>query len=165
MAGGAQVRVLVGGSGSSQIVKPIGSASAAICKSLKDHTAQLRTPDVTDLYFDLSDTSYVDSTFLGLLLSMVGSQYEPSSPAIHLLRPAKAIREQLAQMHLIRVFDFCDSFGDEPVRWRDLVLEAADPALVADIVVQAHRQLADTDSEHADEYNHVADGFTKNTSS
>ena len=162
MVGNNSLDVACAQVGPYHVIKPVGACTAIISTSIRDHVHQLQHTDVTDIYFDLSITDSVDSTFIGLLLTMVGRKYEPGEPEIHLLNPSESIEKRLTQLHVITLFDICELMPEFPTDWRMLSGEPVEPDQLAKLVIEAHEELIHADSRNVGEFSGVVDGFRKN---
>jgi hypothetical protein len=118
-----------------------------------------RKPEVTDIYFDLTDAGGVDSTFTGLLLSLATCRNDPARPAVHLLRPSPAVITALNRMYVLSLFDVCQSAPEAPADWQDLMPEKPLPEKTADVVIEAHEKLIDADPRNESAFRPVVEGF------
>jgi hypothetical protein len=108
---------------------------------------------------DLSQVEHVDSTFVGLLLGRARVKGDASVPKLHLLDPSEAASHALRRMHVLQLFDVCDSISDPPTRWRELSGGTSDRHELADLVIDAHEHLIDADGRNAEVFRRVVEGF------
>jgi anti-anti-sigma factor len=94
----------------------------------------------THLRFDLRDCTYMDSTFLGTLLTLKKA-VDRAGGRLTLLTPSPACLRILHQMGLTDVLPAQVEGLDPQVSWTELACEANDPAFRRN-VVQAHEELA-----------------------
>lgn len=157
--GGTQVPVAVGRSGSAVIIRADGSCTVAICETVGRFVRECHRPDTTDLYFDLSDAGWLDSTFIGFLLSLVGRTDGAELPAVHLFQPKACVLEVLENMHVLHMFHIAAELPPAPPAWEVLppVTLATDTG--AELVIGAHQQLIDVDPRNAPVFQPVVDLF------
>ena len=161
MAGGTRIPVLVGERAGSAFIKPVGACTMAIAGLVRKHVDGLRRPDTTALYFDLSQASAIDSTFTGLLLSLVTFKADASVPAVHLVAPSGEVVEALERMYVLRLFDVCTALPDPPPEWRELAGQSTDRAQLTDLVIDTHQQLIDADPRNAKPFTRVVEGLKR----
>jgi hypothetical protein len=137
----------------------MGSCTLAIAGLVQDGLKQYRRPEATDLYFDLSRADAIDSTFTGLLLSLVTSKADASVPAIHLLAPSPPVIKALQGMHVLPLFDVGSSISDPPAQWQELTGEGPGREQLTDLVIDAHQHLIDADPRNAEAFGRVVDGL------
>ena len=159
MAGAAQVLVAVSRAGGPVTIKPQGACTAAICGTIENYVRQFRTPDTTDIYFDLSGADTIDSTFAGVLLSLALKKEDSHLPDIHLVCPSPRVLNTLKILHVVSLFDICDAQPDPPTEWAELPTESADPCYFVDRVIQAHEELIDADERNLPAFGRVVEGF------
>ena len=140
-------------------MQPVGSCTLAIAGLVQEGVKQCRRPETTDLYFDLSRADAIDSTFTGLLLSLVTSKADASVPAIHLLAPSPPVTDALQRMHVLPLFDVCSSMPDPPEQWQELAGEGPRREQMTDLVIDAHQRLIDADPRNAEVFGRVVDGL------
>jgi anti-anti-sigma regulatory factor len=96
----------------------------------------------TALRVDLRHCTYMDSTFLGTLLTLQGVVGRFPQGKLTLVSPSPACCKVLHQMGLTAIFrtETVDEGADLP--WADLPAAGADPGSVKRNVAQAHEELA-----------------------
>ena len=157
MASKRQIPAVVGRSGSHMVVKLWGACTAALCERVQAYVAALTKPETTDLYFDLAEADWLDSTFAGFLVSLAVGRVSPSAPDIHLLNPSKDAAESLKNIHVLGLFDICEATPAPPADWHELPPEPADVARVARLVIESHEALIQADERNAPTFQHVVD--------
>ena len=159
MMGGSQTAIYVGQCRKLAVIRPHGRCTALVCTGLRQYLQQMIRPGVEDVYFDLSDAEWLDSTFIGLLISYVQRKSDPQVPAIHLVRPSKAVLDNLGSMYVLPLFDVCDAPPEEPTGWTRLPDPAASAEQLADVVVSAHESLIDADERNEAAFGGVVKTF------
>jgi anti-anti-sigma factor len=92
------------------------------------------------LRIDLRQCSYMDSTFLGTLLTLQGAITRRGEGTLTLLSPATPCARILQQMGLGAVFH--TETTDEELPWSDLPADTGDDTSFKRNVAQAHEELA-----------------------
>jgi len=129
-----------------------------ICEALGSFLKTCCRPEATDLYFDLSSVDWLDSTFVGFLLSHGVKNIDASRPAIHLFAPSAQVLDIFRTMHVLRLFDICDRVP-APAEWRELPKQCPTPSRVADLVIDAHEELIQADPRNASTFQPVVNHF------
>ncbi len=159
MSDATQRSVLIGHDGGTLIIKPLRPCSAALADTVR---AFLRgNPDTatTNVYFDLSQTDYMDSTFAGLLVSLAGQRSGANNVAVHLARPCEDILNALKNMHLVGLFDVCDGVPSTPSEWQPLDDSPSDAERLCDLIVESHKSLVDADERNQPTFGPVIETF------
>ncbi|HUU84066.1 MAG TPA: STAS domain-containing protein [Phycisphaerae bacterium] len=159
MAGGTRIPVMIGECGTRVVLRPIGCCTLGIAGSIRKRIGEYHPPDTTDLYFDLSGADAIDSTFIGLLLSLVSSKAGASVPAVHLLSPSQAVLEALERMRVLGMFEVCWSIPDPPTEWWELTGPTPEREEMTDLVIEAHQQLMDADPRNVEPFRRVVEGL------
>ena len=159
MAGGTSIPVLVGVKDGRALIRPIGPCTLVACDLLGPTLEGFHKPDTTDVYFDLSQADTVDSTFTGMLLGLLTGRKGPATPAVHLIRPTPRVVDALEQMHVLRLFDVCDSMPDAPAELNPLTAQSGDREKLRDLVIDAHKDLIEADPRNAATFGRVVSGL------
>lgn len=141
------------------VVRAAGSCRATVCPSLKAYFEWMRKPVVQDVFIDLSATEYVDSTFIGFLVSSSQECKHDGRPALHLAAPSPEVRKALEQMHLTGRFDVVDELPTLAGSVVELPRVNASNVEMADLIVKSHEALIDADPRNEEEFRRVIDGF------
>ena len=98
-------KVLIGSIEGGLIVKVIGRGTMEFCSQLFDYlVAQLETKREKGhikVYFDLSETTYMDSSFIGVIVSIDKRVKQIAESTVIVLNPAEKIKEILNTMGLL----------------------------------------------------------------
>lgn len=159
MAGGTHIPIFACHEGGRLILRPSGACTVSVCGGLKGYLSGCKKPEITDVYFDLSDAAGLDSTFIGLLLAMATRNSDPAAPALHLVAPSAQATEALQRMYVMPLFHVQPTPPETCSTWVSLALEKAGPAQTADVVVQAHESLIEADLRNAPSCQPVVEGF------
>lgn len=111
---------------------------------------------VTAVRVDLRDCIYMDSTFLGTLLTLHGVMTRRGQGRLTLVAPSLLCDRLLQQMGLGEVFTTDPGGEPDAGPWTDLPLEAEDPNSFRRNVVQAHEELASLPGNAGEQFRQVA---------
>lgn len=98
-------RVLVGKIEKGYIIKVIGKGTMDYCSDLFMYLSEkIETESIDDIYFDLSSSTYLDSSFIGVIISVqkkLKKKYRESDVII--LNPSDKVKDILENMGLLEV--------------------------------------------------------------
>lgn len=121
--------------------------TAALCPSLRqsffDHLQSGRPVD--EVYFDLSQCSYMDSTFMGLLLIFHKALKDNNGHALVVLRPTEECRHLLNNLGVSKIIQIQETEIAFPT---DLQLATREKAPTAELLLQAHQNLMELSEEN-----------------
>ena len=159
MSSETQILVAASQAEHSAAVKAVGDCRMGICEALREFVNEHGRPDITDIYFDLSAASFVDSTFTGFLLGLATKRNQPAAPDLHLVNPSQKALDTFRGMHLMQYFDICDKIPNPPGKWSVLSADAVCPDTVGDLVIDAHEGLVEADQRNAEKFGRVVEVF------
>ncbi len=122
-----------------------GPGTLKIAPALQTFVREHFTELISDLYVDLSGCSWLDSTCTGSLVGMRRSSSCEGQPRFHLNSPSAACLESLRRMHLDTLFHIESLPMPEHVEWQPLVEDQVSDGQAAEVVIEAHQQLASAD--------------------
>ncbi len=137
------------------LVKVDGLATLNSCAPLQSFLAEVRSSDVSEVIFDLSDCRGFDSTFMGTLVSIVSPGGEGETGArVVLVNASPEQRELLGSVGVDRIIDVCrEPVPAPPVRLRPLEdARAVDPDTHLRKVVRAHEHLVELDPKNEERF-------------
>ncbi len=158
MAGGTQVPVSVGRTGDAVVVRPEGACTVAICETVGHFLKTCQKPEISAIYVDLVNVPWMDSTFIGCLIGVAVERGNPTTPTVHLLRPPSHVLDVLTKMHVLHLFEVCDSCPEAP-DWEVLPHRPLPYERVAEVVISAHQRLIDVDRRNSPTFQPVVDLF------
>ncbi len=110
----------------------------------------------TEICVDLRNCSYMDSTFLGTLLTLRKLLAGRSRKELILITPSEACCRILQQMGLLDVLVIHSIESDPLVGWTDLVTESPDAGTFKRTIAQAHEELASLPGQAGEQFKAVA---------
>jgi anti-anti-sigma factor len=146
VGGSAADSLRVGRDARGWFIEARGSIRAALCYPLRDSLLERleERPAAPGISVDLSGCTYMDSTFIGLLVAMDRKVRGASGGRLVLLRPSAESRDLLAQLSLLDVLAVDEAGCELPADMRDLET-GLKPG--ADFVLKAHEALMETSEE------------------
>ena len=109
------------------------------------------------LYVDVSDCTYLDSTFLGSLLDLHRRHGKCNPTKMTLVATPDARKKLFEATHLHKVFNFADSAPGPIDAWVDLpCLANRAPGEMAKHVMECHKRLAEVDGPNQASFAAVA---------
>lgn len=161
MAGGTAIVIDVGRCTEGVVVRPRGSCTLLACATIRDYLAGRPAEETGSVFFDLSLAPGLDSTFAGMLVSLLRQGAATGSAAVHLLRPSAAAHKALQQMHVLGLFSVRESLAEEPTQWLALTSETPACDDVAECVLSAHETLIEADARNEAVFGAVVEGLRK----
>ena len=164
MRAGAHVSILrVGRTASGFFVQVEGRGTLSESPALKEFAVQSLDPrsGPSTVVVDLSRCDYLDSTFLGCLVSL-GRIYNRDSPHRFQVAASCDKRQQLlASTHLIHVLDLtevCPEPISDVLEMSRAIIASAD---LGQHVMECHRHLAELGGAHATSFRSIADQLAR----
>ncbi len=151
--------VLMGRVGDSAVIKPLVSCSAVLAEIVRGHLRSTSDAKTTDIYFDLSQSASIDSTFAGLLVSLTGGRDGMPGVVVHLAHANDAVRAALTNMHLLGLFDVCDDLPHLPSGWEAMGETPRTAERLCDLIVESHKTLIEADDRNRVAFGPVVDAF------
>lgn len=156
-------RVLTGSRDSAVLVKVIGRGTMEYCSELFEQLGQkIDANPVSRIYFDLSESSYLDSSFIGVIVSVQKKLDKLQSGGIIVLNPSEKVREILATMGLIEILPIQE--GNE-VRNIDLdqeIIQKLDRSYKdIQLLLESHQSLMELSTENRKRFSLVEEMLKK----
>ena len=141
------------------VIRLTGRCTVMMSTCLSELLDRCRRPQITDLYFDLSEVGYMDSTCVGLVISLALKKNDTSVPGIHLFRSSSAVVRILETMLVLDHLDRCDTLPAAIAEWKELPVEVPDQKDLAAVIIDAHESLIKADTRNAELFGPVVDGL------
>jgi anti-anti-sigma factor len=131
---------------------------ATMIQSTPMHRCAERAIDAgtTRIYVDLRNCSYMDSTFLGTLLTLRKLLDNRCGGEMVLITPSEACCRILHQMGLLDVLTMQSVESDPSINWSELAPEAPDAGSFKRTITQAHQELANLPGAAGEQFKAVA---------
>lgn len=130
------------------IIRAKGHITANICAKLKEKVLERMTqqPRVEAVIVDLASCHYMDSTFLGVLLTFNRGLKKIRHKEVEIQKPTDECVKILKQMGIARMFDITQTTNELPSEEMEMVSGTCD--LTPEFLLQAHELLADISDEN-----------------
>ncbi len=143
------------------LIQVEGSGTMRESPAMAQFTERSLAGGATSVRVDLSRCVYVDSTFLGTLLSMKRSVGRLAQGSFALVAPATECWQLMQRMKLDRVFPVESAIPAEPAAWTELDCPSPDADDFEAKVITAHQELANVEGPCGAVFRPVADRLTK----
>jgi anti-anti-sigma factor len=139
--------ILVGEDNRGWFITARGGVRATLCYPLRETLlARLEeSSDVPAVYVDLSQCTYMDSTFIGLLVAADRKLQKGSGGRLHVMQPSGECLDLLHQLGLQDFLVVEPALTPPPREMKELGAAPGRPA--ADFVLRAHEALMETSEE------------------
>jgi anti-anti-sigma regulatory factor len=111
--------------------------------------------------FDLSACDYLDSTFLGCLMSLARSHAPGLPKRFEIAAPPEVRKKLLGPCRLDRLIPCTDAAPAAVAGWVDVPAADLDPKEMTRHIMEAHRLLAEVDSPMRIAFTRIADELAK----
>jgi anti-anti-sigma factor len=143
-------------------VRAQGHVTAALCADLRfivfaRFEAQ---PTITGMYVDLSGCTYMDSTFMGLLVGFHKRLTKAQAGKLRIVQPTKTALELLSGLGLLSLVDVIEEAVPFPSEMDD-VLKTRSTGV--DLLMKAHENLMELSDENAKRFSTLHSVLKKQT--
>jgi anti-anti-sigma factor len=128
-------------------IKAVGHITAALCADLREIVFSRldSAPPVQDLYIDLSQCDYMDSTFMGLLVGFNKRLVRSAKHPITIVQPSEAARNLLSALGIVSLVKTLDTAVEFPKNMID-VIQTKKAEL--DLLLHTHENLMEISEEN-----------------
>jgi anti-sigma B factor antagonist len=139
--------ILVGSDGRGWFIIARGGVRATLCYPLRESLlARLEeSTDIPAVFVDLAECTYMDSTFIGLLVAIDRRLQRGSGGRLHVMQPSTECLELLRQLGLQEILAIEPDRTPPPAEMNELGPGAGRPG--ADFILRAHEALMETSEE------------------
>ncbi|NNM55406.1 MAG: STAS domain-containing protein [Spirochaetales bacterium] len=134
-------------------IKAVGHITAALSVDLKAMVTERleQTPVPLELFADLSECTYMDSTFMGLLVGFHKKLKSLTGRSLTLWNPSRECEKLLQGLGIWKLMRLVEGRLDsgEPDFWK-LVTKTQDPS--PEILLGAHQNLSEISTENAKKF-------------
>lgn len=159
MSNARNISILTGLCRGQPVIRLQGPCTFAACERIRKYLDPFRKPATTDLYFDLSEVPWIDSTFAGFLVSLATRRHAQDRPELHLIAPSEGVLDALGQMHLIVLFDILQALDENVSEWKELPADDGSAQQTGDMVIECHERLIEADPRNAKAFGPVVEAF------
>ena len=128
-------------------IRAQGHVTAALCSDLKSKIFERleAKPPIENVFVDLSECDYMDSTFLGLLVGINKRFLRFSERPLSIIRPSQACRDLLKTIGILRFVRIVDENVKFPDAMESVV--TAEKA-TAEFLLDVHENLMDLNDDN-----------------
>ncbi len=128
-----------------------GHITAQFCTRIKERVFDRleKTPKITAIYTDLSECTYMDSTFLGLLAGFSKKLKNISGGRLYVQNADAQCTQLLHSMGLDRIMDINTSVVPFPENMETL---DGNPDITPELLLDAHEDLMELSRENTDKF-------------
>lgn len=159
MVGDSRKTITLSVSGDALVIEPGASCSVGLCPSVQSAVGRLRTPSISRIVIDLSRAQRMDSSFIGLLVGMLGRKTGQTPTTVQLCRPNDEIRTILANMGVLVLFEIVDHLPEAGLDREEIPVRIDSTDALADLVIDAHENLMEADPRNVDKFEPVVRGL------
>ncbi len=104
-------KVLVGKVENSYVVKVNGKGTMEFCSDLFMYLSEkIDAEDIDEIYFELSSSTYLDSSFIGVIISILKKLKKKSKESeVIILNPSDKVKDILTNMGLLQIIPFLEN--------------------------------------------------------
>ena len=146
------------------VLKLVGAIMYSIGPGF-DHFIEdvIHESDIDTFTIDLTETSYIDSTNLGLLAKLPKfSSHHVSNPPV-LISNQDSINEVLDNVGFTKIFTIVDCYEEALPALQELPRTENDERTLSQTVLKAHRELVDLNKPNKDRFKDVVEYLEKDT--
>lgn len=161
-------RVLVGPIENGFIVKVIGRGTMEFCSQLFDHISEKinnrNKQDIDTIYFDLSETNYLDSSFIGVIVHIDKQLHKKVSEDAHvtILNPTKKAEDILTTMGLGELLSIQKDFNVRGMQSTSEIKKKLEKDYNdIKLILESHQNLMELNSENKKKFTLVEEMLKK----
>ena len=140
-------KVLVGAIENGFIVKVIGKGTMEYCSELFQYLSdRIEADKVNNVYFELSGAVYLDSSFIGVIVSIQKKLRKIQNANVILLNPSEKVKEILNTMGLLEIIPIQEENSFKNIDVDGEILADFGPDQLADFWNRLERKNARTEA-------------------
>lgn len=160
-------KVLVGPLEQGVLVKVIGRGTMEFCSQLFEFlTSQINKAEseskTDNIYFDLSETNYLDSSFIGVIVSIEKKIKKTIRGEVIIINPSEKVKEILATMGLIELLPIQENYELKNIEVTDEIQKKLTKDYKdIELLLQSHQHLMELNSENRKRFGLVEEMLKK----
>ena len=148
-----------------QVLKFIGDVRLSLSPSISSYLSRVREfENFRGMLVDLSETTSIDSTALGLIAKLAIFCREAFGHTLSIITPRDDIRRLLLSMSMQQVSIISSEFPTAKTRLEELPLEAASEEVLLKQVLEAHEILISLAAENESRFKDLVESLRKEQS-
>jgi len=143
-------------------VKVEGRANIECSPPLKNFGENIIPGTITKITFDMSECSWMDSTFMGTL-AMLGLKAKKAGISIEMLNMDQKNRNLISDLGIDGLFKFENIFNssNSSANWTNITSSQPSPQSTAETILAAHETLVQVDDSNAQKFGKVIEMVKK----
>jgi anti-anti-sigma factor len=156
-------KVLVGAIDHSYIVKVVGKGTMEFCSDLFQYLSnKIDGEFVESIYFDLSQATYLDSSFIGVVVSVQKKLKKIKNSNVIILNPSDKVKEILNTMGLLDIMPIQEASGLKNVDVTDEIEKKLEKSYKdIQLLLESHQNLMELNSENRKKFSLVEEMLKK----
>ncbi len=135
------------------LIKVVGKGIVDYCRDLKEEIEKLLSEYTKiNLYFDLSETTHLDSTFIGLIVMFDRKLSSSSKGVLYILDPSVKVMEILSTMDLLDILKITNIEVNIIGKYRDIEPNIKRDIVELKLLIQAHENLIQTSPKSKEKF-------------
>jgi anti-anti-sigma regulatory factor len=141
------------------VIDPGTTCSVTVCPAVHAAICRRRTPVISRIIFDLSEAIRMDSSFVGLMVGMMGRKADRPPAVVQLFRPGREILRTLETMGVLHSFEAIDHLPPVDAGWEEIPVCVDNTDDLCDLIIDAHENLMEADPRNVDKFEPVVRGL------
>jgi anti-sigma B factor antagonist len=156
-------RVLVGNIDAGYIIKVIGKGTMEYCSDLFQYISdKMDSKNVDAVYFDLSAANYLDSSFIGVIVSVQKKMKKNGNSNVILLNPSEKVKDILNTMGLFEILPIQEEHQFINIELTDEIKKKLEKNYEdIQLLLESHQNLMELNSENRKKFSLVEEMLQK----
>lgn len=156
-------KVLVGSLKAGYMVKVVGKGTMEYCSDLFQYlSTKIDTESVENIYFELSSATYLDSSFIGVIVSIQKKIKKNKNCNVILLNPSEKVKEILSTMGLLEILPIQEQSGLKNIEITDEIQKKLEKNYEdIQLLLESHQNLMELNSANKKRFSLVEEMLRK----
>ena len=156
-------RVLVGIISEGYIIKVIGKGTMEFCSDLFQYLSnKIDVEKVQNIYFELSSATYLDSSFIGVIVSVQKKLKKMFNSNVILLNPSEKVKDILNTMGLLEIMPIQEESGLKNIEVNEEIQKKMEKTYKdIQLILESHQNLMELNNENKRKFSLVEDMLKK----
>ncbi len=156
-------RVIIGVITNGFIIKVIGKGTMEYCSDLFQFLSEkIEKENAENIYFDLSETTYLDSSFIGVIVSIQKKLKKIKNANLILLNPSEKSKEILSTMGLLDIMPIQEEHSFKNIEVSGEIKKRLEKNYQdIQVLLESHQNLMELNSENRKRFSLVEEMLKK----
>lgn len=156
-------RVLVGIINEGYIIKVIGKGTMEFCSDLFQYLSnKIDQEKIENVYFELSSATYLDSSFIGVIVSIQKKLKKTFNSNVILLNPSEKVKEILNTMGLLEIMPIQEEGGLKNIDVSEEIQKKLEKNYKdIQLLLESHQNLMELNTENKKKFSLVEEMLKK----